>query len=520
MGRGTTARAAALLATVLVTGVLGACSSDDPEARQLQRLPPVERDVETNPDRDAEAVLAAVTSVDPCLLLTDEAAVEVGDHPTTRRRQDPFSCRIGTVRTTVAEVVTGFGERARYHLGRHDAAGAVSYRGSTTRRDCAVHLPVSHDVALELRSWERPCADTITYAEAAAEVLQRRPGSVARGVDAPPPFSACELLSAVATEQSRLGSINGTLSGCSLSAGGSVTSTEARLILDHGTSTAARPGAHQVGGTTVTTDEVEGQCWLRWDLPGARDANGRVPTARLVTDTCTEARDLLAKVEPAARRPRPDAAPDGLLYPWSAAVDDVPSVGACVDVLDAVALECTPANPADVPADPEDLLEWAEADPDVLCTAAAPIVREHLGDELRAATSLAAPRSLRTPSSQVDATTEPATQCVFGEPTHAVHVTVRASTSQPYLTEHSEHVDLAGHPAVVAEARDPEGVVPFVRHAIGLGLDRPGGLRVEVQATPTREEGNWQGIAVDTTPVDEAEALAADLARTLLGTAG
>ncbi len=502
-----TRRLLALLSCLLLTA-LAACSGDEESPRELTAQTPVARDVPTNPDRDAATVEGNLTSVDPCRLFTAAAASEAGDRLATRRPNDAFSCRIGTFRTTVIQLGTEFDDLNRYYQGRHEAAGAVSYRSTTSQRDCAVSLPVSQELAIEVRSYDRACASTVGYAEAAARVLRERPASVERAEDDTNRFTACGLLAAAAdSSESAVSPYGYSPSDCALT---SEDTNGVRLVLDRDGPTVDEADARDVDGVRATLDRVEEQCWLQWDLPGSVAAvDGSVLTARLMTDTCDQARRLLPKVDAAARRTPPAGSPEGLLHDWNdGATDDLATTGACVDIVNAAALQCAPAREAAVPDDPMDLIEQGEADPDVLCAAVTPIVRKHLGNQLTPATTLAA-----APRSQDEAV---ATECSFGEPTHAVHVSVQVSTSRPHLSEYGEYDEVAGHPAELIESAGVKGTVPMKRFWIAHQVGQPGGLMVQVSVTPPRAEGNWQGIEVDPSPVDAANELAADLTRTLL----
>ncbi len=493
-------RRTALLLLAALALLISGCSGDDgDEQRELAALAPVARDVTTQPDRDQTETERKLAALDPCLLFDAAVARKVGDPMDSRRYDSTHACRIGTSSTTTVKLAVALSDGARFYQGRHDAAGAVSYRTTSTKKYCTVSLPVTQSLAVEFNSWERRCTDTVAYAEAGARLLRTAPDRLLRPRDAGR-FTACELLAPAVPERLQVDAGNWgqySLDECTASTDGSMTATKARLFLDISD---AEPREQ---------NKIDGQCWTGFELPHARVPldSALATNATLVTDTCAGTRRMIARVVAAARRTPPQVDPTGLLYDWSDdTTADLSSTGACADILDAAALECTPARPADVPADAADLLEQAEADPDVLCAAAAPLVRAWYGDTLAPATVLTATRA-----QQVEGA--PLTECAFGEPTHSLHITVLASTQQQLLSEDEE---ISGHPATTSTSGDVEGVSPMRRFSIGWRTGKPGVLSVTVLATPTRAEGNWQGIEIDRTPVDEADGFVADLVEQLL----
>lgn len=496
------AAAAAVVLALLVTG----CSDDDQE-ESLSALTPVDRSVQTSPDRDADEVREKAAAVDPCALLRSVHPSGDASPDTSLRADTPHSCRLSDDSVRV-DVFTAVSENERHRLARLELAGAVSYRADLRRGRCLVHLPISHRRAISF-SGPASCATVTAYAEGAAELLDARPRRASRspGINRVP---ACDLVERAGRRPgaATTSTTYSVLDRCDVESSGASLELEYEDQDVHGWQT-----TRVVDGTTVRMQETTDRCYLAWPVgePDVTVREGDRLTGFVTSTTCRKGIALAKELVPAARRAESsDRGAADLLYGWDQ--PDTAATGACADIADQASLECSPAGDAEVPDARVDLIEHAEADPDVLCAAAAPVVREHYGDTFTAATTLT-PRGTLIGTDAPDDTT----RCAFGSPDHTFEVSIVLSTAHLRLTADDE---VAGHPARVHPV-EVRGSTATASYAVARDEPgQPGFLVVELTAWPERGTGipqvSGRSIKPDLTRIEAADPFVADLADALL----
>ncbi|WP_157551327.1 hypothetical protein [Nocardioides jensenii] len=497
-------RRIAVLVTVLAALLLSGCSGDD-EEEPLEALTPAERTVQTNPDRNADEVAERAGAIDPCALLRAVHPAGGVSRDAFPRADSPHSCWM-TNSSVRADVFTPLSEFERFRYAREELAGVVSYRTGLQDGRCLIHLPISHDHAISF-SGLASCATVTTYAEGAAEFLQSTPAKATRppGINR---ISACGLLDHAGrvTGSQQLTTKYTVLDECGDEATGADFELEYEddVVRDWQTT-------HTFGATTVRVQKTKERCYLKWTI-GEADVTvreGHDLAGFITTVSCKKGLALAKALIPAAREvTSPDRDPVGLLYAWDEA--DTSAVGACSNIADQADLQCSPAEDADVPTNRRDLIMRAEADPDVLCAAATPLVQEHYGEALTPTTALAPSTPLLVAAKDP---TEDATQCAFGTPSHALEISVAVFTGATSKGDADEEFD--GRPARVSDDEVSRSYV-VARDELG----EPGFLLVEVRTLPSR----WREIhdaypspePVAARHLADADALVVDLAGALL----
>ncbi|WP_162599865.1 hypothetical protein [Nocardioides solisilvae] len=523
--------------------LLGGCSllGDDP-GESAAPPSPVTPAAVTSPDRDRDVVSRRLAALDPCVLA--QAGAPEG---ATTRATSPTVCtlRLPTTHANVrVEIGAGLSQQTRFHRSRQALGGAVAYAESPVLETCGWYLPVDQGRAIHVWTYDDGCAATRRVARGVAELLMATPE---RALADPSPalVPPCEWLRAGHGEPTGDEVVVDYLFGpsaapgeCSVrrpSGGIPVDTLVLGVALDHGhRQYLVEPGrgarAVAVAGRPAALTTSAGDCDLQVaaaPLTVGPSAHDDVLRLRVVAQTCPEARRAATRMLEAvdAREPAaPDFSDPPLLYPadgpdpaeaTSARADsDVAAVGACAHVSDATERECAPATGAEVPEDPADLLLAAQADAEVLCAALLPQVREHFGDDVVAGTGVLSRATAAQQVAGEDAPQEPA--CYFGEPEHALHLTATASwRSLDESTVGEAEQEVAGHTAVTTSSTDPES--PSRSWTVALGDPaEPGVLSLHVQVTQDRSQGLWQGVPVDGSLMEPAEAFVEDAVRDLL----
>lgn len=486
-----------LLALVVAASLLlSGCSGGD-EEEPLEALPLVERSVQTNADRDADEVLEKAGAIDPCALLRAGHPAGGVSRDSVPRADSPHSCWMSDS-SVKADVFTSVSEQERHRLDRQELAGVVSYRADLDDGGCLVHLPISHDHAISFSGGAR-CATVTKYAAAAAELLQAYAGRTSRprGIQQ---VSACALLEAAGRSgQPAMVTHYTLLDSCDDQASGDSFALKYRdtAVRDYQTT-------HAVAGTTVRANGSTSNCYLEWTVgkPDVTVIEGDQLVGFVTSASCRKGLRLARAMIPTITGATSSGGdPTDLLYAWDEA--DTSAVGTCADVVGGADLACAPAAAADVPDTPRDLIMKAEADPDVLCAAAAPTVRDHYGEAMAAVTRLAAPITFTSVNGDLR---EGATQCAFGSPAHTVEITVTVSTTTPRISNNDE---IAGHPAAVDDYDTSRSYV-VARDA----MDEPGFLVADVRVWSPR--GSGPRVTADRAPLEAGDDFVADLADALL----
>ncbi len=530
-------RASRSLRVLLVSGVLllptlAACTSDAPEElSEVTRLDPVPRPATSNPDRDQPQASRLAAALDPCVLASTGRR-----GPLALVAVSPHDCRVtsrdgsGRVNVRTGMELT---EDARFYLPRTTVAGAVAYTSHGGAGSCTWYLPTDQSSVIEVSS---PGGEDCDVAERTTgrvvEQLTSDP-TEAFAPASPRLIGACDLVGTARTPvagdvvQRSLGGSDVLADSCSVRAADAEGAGPTLAVrLDHSPrSSLTRPGAGEratrVAGRPATVSTAGGVCAvnaLGWPAVG-RGTRGLHVVVRVVTpEPCRQAvsatRTILSHVaDTDVENPTPG---DGwLLYPEDE--PDVPAVEECADIFAQAARTCAPLADADVPERPEALVSEAEADPAVLCHAVAPLVTEHFGAEVAPATGTVT----STLAGDADAaeTAEPLAACLFGEPTHALHLVVTASTAPATSQQDwadTTRVQLGGHTATWATRNglgDPHARIAVI--ALGKPSE-PGHLRIQLDLTPTRGDGLLSDQR-DTSLLDPARDFADDVAATLLG---
>lgn len=491
-----------VVAALALTLLFSSCSADD-EEEPLEARTPVARDVQTNPDRDPATVSERAAAVDPCALLAAESTTDAVPEGT-----GPHSCWLSDS-SVRADVLTSIDDVERHRMARIEVGGAVAYRAMVGEGKCEIHLPVSHQRAISF-SGLGTCASTTSYAGAAARLLQENPDAVTRprGLAR---VSTCELAegAGLATLPWTSSSNYSILDRCDIDGPVDLQlEYDDTVVRDYQT-------ARQVAGTTVRTQQTADSCYVHFPLAPADIAvrDGDMLSAWVTTSKCAKGLAVARKLIVAAQDARtPGRAPIDLLYAWDES--DTAAVGACVDFSDRTDLDCSPAEDADVPDDHRELIMEAEADPDVLCAAATPVVREHYGETFAAVTALASPTTLGgTGADDRDG----ATQCAFATPDHTFEISIVVSTAASNVDAED---DVAGHPAVIQPV-EPASSTATTSYVVARDeADQPGFLAVALQAWPARGTGIYRGSGETAKPdlsrISAADDFVADLTEALL----
>ncbi|WP_235738560.1 hypothetical protein [Nocardioides alcanivorans] len=313
--------------------------------------------------------------------------------------------------------------------------GKTAYR-RTDPGSCRVWLPVTQTFAVRLQS-DDACPTLHPYAEAAVELLTNRPDDA---VNAEPSdrFIACSLL-ALALDDPSVAAVEEleSLDICSTPTGG-------KFEVEY----EPRPAmGREIAGTPVAVHRDGDSCSVGWVLSSAPIRTPSAPTSVMtgtVTswDGCEAAEELAGQVIGTTGTERlraPDvSAVRGLLY--VAAESDTAAVGACREIEDPESHVCLPAGRAEAPGAGRELIREGEADPDLVCAAAGPIVREQLGTPWRPVTQTVLPAT--TPEEIAEAPT----QCTFvgndGEVFEVALSTKPLGASDSELAGHSASTDV------------------------------------------------------------------------------
>lgn len=486
--------------------LLSACSGNEEEP--LTQLPKVERSAEANPDRDAHVVADKAAAVDPCALLRAADSAKSGAPRTSTSADRPHSCwTVGG--SAKADVWSRVSEADRFSMARLELSSAVAYRERSEDGRCLIHLPVSHNYAISF-SGTAKCAVVTAHAKAAARLLRDHPEQATRPVGLQR-VSACQMIKrAGGTPQTYTGGSHySRLDECldESSATTLILEYDDGELYDYQT-------PHDVAGTEVRVQESRDgdRCFLHWTL-GEADVSVSETNDKhavwAIAKNCKKGLEFAEKVirtASAVKSPRRD--PVGLLY--STDEPDTSAVGACADVVEGTE-QCLAAEEAQVPDDPRERIMEAEADPNVLCAAATTAVREQFGDSLSAVTVPASSLALIGPE---DGTGPGPTECVFGQPDHAVEISVRVSTGTPGGTKDGS---VGGRAARIDERGDSRLWV------IARGsLQDPGFVAVEVRVRhprgtqPPRWTGQFPEGSPVTEPLEKSEALVEALADDIL----
>ncbi|MGH3358832.1 MAG: hypothetical protein ACRDO7_08510 [Nocardioidaceae bacterium] len=519
---------AALAAVAL--SVIAACSnaSEETAADPFEPLPTVEYASGKVPlDRDADAVTAALTRIDPCALV-DPKGAGVRTYAESRRPEadGPHVCEISNANYDDVRVTLGVELPATGgSLGGHDRftrdlvtlGGAKAYVAEQDSTFCRVALPVSFTHAIEFVGSDMgvgadACAAATGFAAVAARRLER-PGRVEqpRGPDR---WSMCDLLGdAVGTlpkgTELRMGSdfLRG-IDGCGvwqthgekLGMGGELLPVAAKVSLEieytspepefdrfHGTVNGRRLDGYTSGGCVLA--------WNEWDAPGA-SAGPQVARLKVNAPTCGRGKKLVAQVTKVLddRPPPSESAPQRPVL-YDPDEPDVAAPAGCADLAEFATADCAAYAETDVPDGGVEVIRGAEADPNVNCALALDAVRAHFGERMRPVTAVHG----------AAADGSPAYACGFVEPSHATQVWIRAS-SEPMGQEPGS--EIGGHPA-----RDLTTAGEGMRQlwvALDGAQDR-GHLYAEVLVRPDRSTGMFSDSPVDELPLRKLDELMTDL---------
>lgn len=510
--RPATTVAVLVAAALLATG----CSTDDSPP---QPPTPTPREVPTGAeDRDADTMLHAVAALDPCALLDEDVTTAHGWDPDLTRGQ--FTCEVpDEVEVTLYQAL---GTEARFWQDRIALGGAIAYRDSPALDWCTISLPISFTHVITFgqiarSEAQRDCDAVEDYAAAAAERLLADPTALRRE-DLRDAVVACDLLAEIVEEVPegatlRPGTYYSTIGECGVWENPDEHGFQAveplvnlELHLGPPLSEWGAGGGWEdeermtIAGTEVLVWGEDEQCTLRFDAWQA--STGEVMGADLTAAPCDEAVAMAERAIPIfANGSGLDVTADAIVY--AEGEPDSTGVGACIHAVSQQARECAPTVDAEIPDDPTDLVALGALDPNVVCAAATPAVRDLLGDDLQPVTIL------RT--QDVLDTAPPVTICEFVRVDHALTVRVRTA---PEDLGYGDDGTVADHPAMDIDGNADTQLITQV--ALGDGTE-PGLIEVEMLVTPDRSQGLYDVSPIDRTPLESFDELVERLAVDLLG---
>lgn len=426
---------AVLLVLVIVAAALWWLRGDDePERPDWSALPAVVPHVPSPVDIGVVEPPAQRTwrlaQLDPCALATiDRAQVRHIYRPA------PLDCQVDGAlsRVEVGIDFTTLGQGLHLRT-RRDFAGHAGWVGALEQGGCDVVLPAGRHATLTFTASDLSgCGRLGRHVRRVLRRWDREPRSLAPERALP---HACQLAAHAGLSTAARGPRASGMT-CDLGKGRQVVvafDEDGRLGDDV---------AQTVADQRVVRSEEYAETWgsdgcsYRWPS-GAPVTNveywedGRAdPTydddllVSVAAPTCGAARRMAARLVPAAATWRTPQAPRPreVLYRYDR--PDHTGTGPCAHVLHQADERCAPYNERVVPQDPIDFLRHGEADPDVVCTLALPVAREHLPS----AEAVTAGHHHRT--------------CVLVDPSHDFSIVVRASRDA--IGAGAEH-EIAGHP--------------------------------------------------------------------------
>ena len=387
---------------------LAGCTSDPapPVTTTTARPTPAPHRPAPRPqDRDEQAVLDTLTSVNPCALVDEPA----DGH---RSLTEPHTCSLDT--KDHVGVIVKFGERMphaqRYLLAHKVIAGAKVDAIEDGDGACAMDIPVSFKYAVTLTVLPRKSPTACDTIDGLAATVIKRLGTVSkvRHPAEQPDLSktSCDVLLGALTDAGETTKdrfdIND-LDRCHLQDGMSLD----RLVepADWG-----KPWA-TVADKPIHVDE-SGKCQWTWSEGTYSGANDRLIV--LEQDSChtgdmpaSKAKTLIDAVIKRLEAPQPAVKLAKLTY--GAAEPTEPNLGACADYGDDV---CEPYQPTPVPPGAGAATRMASVDPHVVCAASTDVVHGQF----------AMLRPVVTNDS-----------CVYVEPDHTLELRVKVSDTDDVL---------------------------------------------------------------------------------------
>lgn len=408
---------------------------------------------------------AAIGQLDPCRL------AEAGrrSHPVEEFQDSPGECNDGSTRVGVG---VPYSTADLYDLRRTNLAGYAAWVGvysaqqsvatgmpTVTPGRCAVVVPTRAGLAITFEANDSAsCGDVTATARAALAALTRSPQSL--DVAEPRP-TACQLLATVARPHGGLHELDACYAGEGL-----------------GVHLSDRDDDGRRRGTPVSLDGVQviasrragtgfgGGCAVGWQVAD-RPRPGTY--SWVVTKDCAHAESIARRMIAATAHWTPPTPPGASVF-YRFDQPDITGVGACRDVVDQQARRCASHVDRSLPDDPVDLIRHAEADPDVLCTAAAGILHDRSLDlePVTADTVNVVAGKERTMRA-----------CVLADPQHRVEVDLCASRapmqSGPTTTVAGHHAYVYAPPAGASTTDLKEEI------ALGAPTDR-GSLRIDLDS--------------------------------------
>ena len=512
-----TTRAARLLAVcaILIAGTV-ACTGDQDTPAEESQVPPDRLEYASTDipeDRASDAVASALGRLDACALI-DPKGANVQGYPASSEveARSPHSCQVTNPESDDVTITLGveFPTDERFSSQLTSLGGSKAYvvANPTTTTFCEVEIPVSFTHAIEVRSSDlgvdtNACADAKGFAATVASRLDEPDDhELSKG---PARWTACDILGSATdlngkTEfRSGADSVFG-LDKCGVweksggSSGGGLdlqpVAPNSYLSVEY--DTPANDEFPRDLGTTSgrkLNGYDDGACvlqWNEWDVPKAI-AKGQVARFQVSTPSCKQSKQFVADIARVVDSEEAHTSADPqrpVLYDPSE--PDAPAAGACIDVESFDEADCKPYVDADAPADGEDTISAAQADPNVNCAIATDAIEEHFGSQMSPVTAV----------NGITSDGKPRYMCGFVEQSHALQVWIVASQDPMGQVPGSE---FGGH-----EAHDVTTASEGLRE-MWVALDDPeesGHLYAEVRVLPSRESGQYSDSPVDDKPLE------------------
>ena len=486
----------------------GQDSSSDGQDEAIERIEYVSADIPE--DRADDAVNAALGRIDPCSLI-DPGGVGVpylagGDV----EARSPHTCHVsnGVVQVSV-RIGAEFSAEDRYNAIPETLGGAKAYVVSTSDLGmCQVALPVdfAHSImfvgSYSSSQNRDSCDNAKAFARTAAKRLEQ-PDEIAYDDEATT-RTACDILRPAVdiadNQELRSGwNFEYGIDECGLwakSGEGGLQAVEPEV----GLSVEFRdsiPDYYKPAGTVRGRELRAFECTMSWIEPGVHKPKGSANAVFSVSaPSCKNAKNAvgdIADVIDDDRIAKPAEPQTPVLY--APDEPDVAAAGACVDVLDAASLECQPYEETDAPTDGDETIAAASADPNVACAIAADAVEKHFDEDLHPVTAARGVGPLESAGRM----------CGFVEESHALQLWIGASRESIFEPPTSK---IGGYPA------HDETTSSLGERTMWVALDddgESGYLYAEVVVKQSREDGNLDGSAVDTAPLQKLDEVMTDV---------
>lgn len=410
-----------------VLALASACTSD-PEPWTPVPHPPAPR----APDRDEQAVLNTLVTLDPCALLgTPKARLSRRPHHCTATMDDGSAVQAAVNERT--------GHAGRFNLGSEEVGGAKVDAIMRSEPDlCSAEIPVSFDYAITVDllggGKDIRCDDLDQWVATVVTNLGRL-DDVRHPADRPDlNKDACTVLAAAAADFDSKATLTNekrtrlSIDECSADLTG---------IGPTSLSTVIKPvdGAKKwqnLDGKDVYADAKS----CRWQWSEGKYAGDEDRVVDLDLDGCkpgsppdNRVRQLVWSLIKEFGKPTVPGTIDRLTYRPDE--PDEPNPGACADY---PSDHCEPYQPTPIPGDAQQLTIAAETDPHVLCAATLEAVNAQFP-------------GLRP---VVNADVRPT--CSYVQPSHAVELDIRALDASTMLNHSTTRkLTIAGHPAEYSE---------------------------------------------------------------------